>query len=406
MKKGQRSQRWPSTLHYQPCKDMSASITTYQPAAVLTTEHIDTITNLVLAGDLSKMNNQARVGYYVQLCQSLSLNPHTQPFQILKFQGKEIMYATKSCTEQLRKLWGVSVTKLEPRQEGDVYIVVAYVIDSTGRTDAGTGAVPVTNLKGEALANAFMKAETKAKRRATLSICGLGMLDESELDTMPQATQVAMPPVADADTGASLVQEPARTEPSDEVKIAGHRTRLKFAKKIEDVIQVWEEIPKHLKPALLADKEDAKKRFSQPAAPKPVRDEHLMDEFVAQPTVSMNEPTASMAQRDEIMRLCNLQTITPKEKADMLKVISKLDEVRAGQMLFKLLNEMALREGRDADKEMRQALHRFIYKNAERLGGDEVNRLTALNEDGNVHWQTLRAELVAAKEGFTMAITA
>jgi len=32
-----------------------------------------------------------------------------------------------------------------------------------------------------------MKCETKAKRRATLSICGLGMLDESELETIPGA---------------------------------------------------------------------------------------------------------------------------------------------------------------------------------------------------------------------------
>ena len=39
---------------------------------------------------------------------------------------------------------------------------------------------------GESRANAIMKATTKAKRRVTLSICGLGgMPDESELDTMP-----------------------------------------------------------------------------------------------------------------------------------------------------------------------------------------------------------------------------
>jgi hypothetical protein len=31
-----------------------------------------------------------------------------------------------------------------------------------------------------------MGAETKAKRRVTLSLCGLGMLDESETDTMPE----------------------------------------------------------------------------------------------------------------------------------------------------------------------------------------------------------------------------
>src|SRR6202008_2665643 len=51
--------------------------------------------------------------------------------------------------------------------------------------------------KGEALGNALMKASTKAKRRATLSICGLGMLDETELETIP----TAMPAHVDKDTG-------------------------------------------------------------------------------------------------------------------------------------------------------------------------------------------------------------
>ena len=48
-------------------------------------------------------------------------------------------------------------------------------------------------LKGDALANALMKAETKAKRRVTLSIAGLGWLDETELDTIAQAPQGVAP---------------------------------------------------------------------------------------------------------------------------------------------------------------------------------------------------------------------
>jgi hypothetical protein len=36
-------------------------------------------------------------------------------------------------------------------------------------------------------ANAIMKAETKSKRRATLSICGLGFLDETEIETIRDA---------------------------------------------------------------------------------------------------------------------------------------------------------------------------------------------------------------------------
>jgi hypothetical protein len=50
-----------------------------------------------------------------------------------------------------------------------------------GRIDEATGAVTISGLKGEALANAMMKAETKAKRRVTLSMSGLNMLDESEV---------------------------------------------------------------------------------------------------------------------------------------------------------------------------------------------------------------------------------
>jgi hypothetical protein len=39
-------------------------------------------------------------------------------------------------------------------------------------------------------ANAIMKAVTKAKRRVTLSICGLGFLDETEVETIPEAKPV------------------------------------------------------------------------------------------------------------------------------------------------------------------------------------------------------------------------
>jgi len=146
----------------------------------------DLITNLVLTGDISKMNDVQKVQYYDQLCKSLNLNPATQPFQIIKFQGKEKLYATKDCTEQLRKLNGVSVIDMETRIEKDIIITKVKVQDKTGRIDISTGAVNIKGLLGDALANATMKSETKAKRRATLSICGLGMLDEAELDTMPK----------------------------------------------------------------------------------------------------------------------------------------------------------------------------------------------------------------------------
>jgi hypothetical protein len=45
--------------------------------------------------------------------------------------------------------------------------------------------VALGTLKGDALANALMKCETKAKRRVPLSLAGLGWLDETELATIP-----------------------------------------------------------------------------------------------------------------------------------------------------------------------------------------------------------------------------
>jgi len=170
------------------------------------------VQQLVLEGDISKMTQDQRVQYVIRMCQSLGLNYLTKPFQIIKFKDskgeKEILYATKDCTEQLRKVHGVSVTDITATELKGVYMVVAKCVDKHGRSDVGTGVVPLSKeekfwnnelrrmvstgrkipMVDEELANALMKAETKAKRRATLSICGLGMLDESELETMPAHT--------------------------------------------------------------------------------------------------------------------------------------------------------------------------------------------------------------------------
>lgn len=142
------------------------------------------IQSLVLEGDISKMSTQQRVEYYTRFCEKLGLNPLTQPFMIIKFQGKEKFYATKDCTEQLRKIHCVSVIESTTEKMGELLIVKVKVSDADGRTDVGTGVVVTQGLNAADLANAYMKCETKAKRRATLSICGLGILDESETDTI------------------------------------------------------------------------------------------------------------------------------------------------------------------------------------------------------------------------------
>lgn len=161
--------------------------------AVKTAEPINTslLEQVVIGGDLAKLTPQERVGYYRDMCASLGLNPLTKPFAYLTLNGKLVLYAQRDCTDQLRRINGISVELVETKTIGGAFTVIARASDKTGRSDAATGAVWTDGLKGEALCNAMMKAETKAKRRATLSICGLGLLDEAEVDSIAGAQRMS-----------------------------------------------------------------------------------------------------------------------------------------------------------------------------------------------------------------------
>ena len=142
---------------------------------------------VLIGGDLSRLTPTERMMYYQKTCESLGLNPLTKPFEYITLNGKVTLYAKRDCTEQLRKINGVSIIILSREIVEDCYVVTARATDKIGRHDESIGAVPIGTLKGEARSNAMMKAETKAKRRVTLSICGMGMLDESEADSIPGA---------------------------------------------------------------------------------------------------------------------------------------------------------------------------------------------------------------------------
>lgn len=144
-----------------------------------------TIENVIARGDLSKLNPEERTRYYVKVCESVGLNPLTRPFDYLTLNGKLVLYAKRDATDQLRSIHNISVTDMVESERDGVYIVTAKVQNGNGRTDMAKGAVTLGQAKGDILANLIMKCETKAKRRATLSICGLGFLDETEVETIP-----------------------------------------------------------------------------------------------------------------------------------------------------------------------------------------------------------------------------
>lgn len=162
--------------------------------------------------DLAELSTEQRADYYQRVCESLGLNPLTKPFEYLTLNGKLRLYALRDCTDQLRRLHGISIYIANREKMGDIYIVTARAKDRTGREDESTGAVALGTLKGDALANALMKCETKAKRRVTLSIAGLGWLDETELETIPQGGQSSARTPLPA--GEDVSQQPPERHPS------------------------------------------------------------------------------------------------------------------------------------------------------------------------------------------------
>jgi hypothetical protein len=207
---------------------------------------IGEIERVLVMGDLARLTPQQRTVYYNRVCESVGLNPLTRPFEYITLNGKLTLYARKDAADQLRSLRGITIRIAERTVVDDIMCVTAEATDRHGRTDSSLGAVSVGGLRGEARANALMKAETKAKRRVTLSICGLGFLDESELEGQQSEPAQAAPRAADrllaapapAEKAQPITTEEPRTAPavpSDESEPAKPAKPAKAEKASEDL---------------------------------------------------------------------------------------------------------------------------------------------------------------------------
>ena len=153
---------------------------------------------VIIKGDLSKLSAEERANYYMRVCTSVGLNPLTKPFEYITLNQKLTLYALKGATDQLRSLHGINIVDTKTEYVEELIVVTVTGEDRFGRRDSEIGAVAIGGLRGDAKANALMKALTKAKRRLTLSMCGLGMLDETEVETIPSARPYTEPVRRDA----------------------------------------------------------------------------------------------------------------------------------------------------------------------------------------------------------------
>lgn len=169
-------------------------------AELATTGGADAVISVLAMGDLSRLSPEQKVSHYTRVCESTGLNPLTRPFEYIVLNGKLTLYARKDATDQLRKVNGVSIAKPDIQFQDDWIVVTVTASTADGRTDADVGVVNKKDMRGD-YGNALMKAVTKAKRRVTLSICGLGLLDETEVETIPDARPHFEPPALPAKNG-------------------------------------------------------------------------------------------------------------------------------------------------------------------------------------------------------------
>lgn len=165
-------------------------------------EAMPAIEKALIGGDLAALNPDQRIAFYHSVCNSLALNALTKPFIYVTLNGKLQLYATKDCAEQLRRRDCVSTAILSEGidETRTIYKVKVKAMMPNGRTDEGSAAISIIYpdeykdrdgwkkhphagkmILGEELAGIVMKTETKAKRRATMSICGLGIPQDDDL---------------------------------------------------------------------------------------------------------------------------------------------------------------------------------------------------------------------------------
>ncbi len=143
---------------------------------------------LITKGNLAMLSEQNRIDYYYMMCDRYGLDPLSKPFDYITTKTKDgeviSLYPNTRAAAQMRANQGISV-EISGRQliGEDVYMVTAKAIRRDGTFEECAGCVPIyPNMAPQAKANAYMKAETAARRRATIAACGMA---DSEGDVTP-----------------------------------------------------------------------------------------------------------------------------------------------------------------------------------------------------------------------------
>ncbi len=184
----------------------------------------DAVVLAMAAQNLASLSPAQQVEAIRAICAAINVPAALSPIMLLPTDDRLVPYVTAAGTNNVRDRRGISIVIGDRRELDGIYFVTARATTPDGRTDESTGAVPLVKQDGEwkttdsgkkyfspngkflplapaDRANAIMKAETKAKRRVTLSIAGIGFMDESEIDQVRGAGRGISVEIVDQETG-------------------------------------------------------------------------------------------------------------------------------------------------------------------------------------------------------------
>lgn len=167
----------------------------------------------IIKQDISALSKPMQVAFYVAECKRLRVDPASHPIDLLKDkEGRLKPYYNSECATQMENDRNVSCTPVNQGfltdEDDRFYFAEVKATGPDGRSKTRKGIISVKGLKGQEKANAMMKAETKANRRATLALLGMSTADEGDGqvisaqkffsgEELQEATPPALPEIED-----------------------------------------------------------------------------------------------------------------------------------------------------------------------------------------------------------------
>jgi hypothetical protein len=164
-------------------------------------------------GDLTSLPEPEKDKVLVKMCAHYGLDPIMRPFVMITLNGKQIWYPTKAATDQVAVKFKLTRELLEIKENVERGILecrVRIFQDANVRSETFVAAVSISEfvktnggqivtkiISGEAYANALMKVESKAKRRATLGWLGITDYYENDGSEITDKHMVNVTPMAE-----------------------------------------------------------------------------------------------------------------------------------------------------------------------------------------------------------------